>query len=356
MPAMAEAAEVADISEGELAEVAEFLARQVRAGEPMSANARHPADRLRWLLVENPARLADVPLGWRIRSQGKIVGAALCIPFRVAGGGGSATALMFAKFFVDPPFRGMGLGLLMRFARLGKRYPLFVTSTNAIAGELFAKLGARQIAGMDHTMLGVRRLAPLAEELIYRRVGSPVAARILSIAGLMFSRRQPPMRKSLAIASMKRARSVSDIESVLATTPKDQIAIVRDRDYVHWRYFAGDPDIEVWFLQCDSEPPWMIALNVLRGGYRQHIRILNILDVWPPLSPEALWPLINCLSGEYRDRFDVIWLRSQPASVEAEAQAAGWRRHYFPAPLGWNIDSQPVLPDLPWYLMPGESE
>ena len=89
-------------------------------GEAIADVSMTPERRLRWLLLENPNRAHDIPLGWRIRDDaGAVVGAAVCIPLRIGAGEFRTTALMFAKFFVDGEYRGMGLGIFMRFVREG---------------------------------------------------------------------------------------------------------------------------------------------------------------------------------------------------------------------------------------------
>jgi hypothetical protein len=350
-------ANVAEITESEIPEVAAFLARQARPGEPVGANPLPPAERLRWLLLENPARISGIPLGWRIRAIGGVVGAAICVPFRIGAGDFSGTALMFAKFYVDVAFRGMGLGLLMRFVREGERFPLFVTSTNAISGQLFARLGASVIAGMDHTMLGIAKIAPLAEELAFRRLKSSVLARGAGFVSRFFHPRG--LGRAFGAVSrgeLIRQQSADDLAALQLPPPGVAVAVVRDRDYLHWRYFTRERDKEVWSFRLPGEVDRLAVVNEVRAGHRLQIRVLNVLDVWPPATPVVATALVGQLAMQYRGTFDVIWLRSQSDEVEAALRENGWRRHQFPAPLGWYLDRGNRLPVKGWYLMPGESE
>lgn len=343
------------ISEPEIDDVAGFLARQVRSGEAKISGALSPAQRLRWLLLENPRRAAVVPLGWRIRDNaGAIVGAAVCVPMLIGCGEFRSVALMFAKFFVDPPYRGMGLGILMRFIREGRRFPLFCTSTNAVAGELFQKLGAKPIPQMDHTMLGVARVRPLAEEMLVRRLKQPVVARVLSAPAVVIPGRLP----RITGGSLTRLNSTEEVDQLQLQLPlpSGRVAVVRDRAYVHWRYFTGERDKHVYCFASKDNQRRLIVVNEVRSGHRGQIRVLNVLDVWPPASADVATPLAAALAQQYAGRFDALWLRSQPPQAENALAQAGFRRHLFPAQLGWFIDKSGMLPPAEWYSVPGESE
>lgn len=394
-------ATVSEMREADIAEVAAFLARQVRPGEAVSASPLSPAQRLRWLLIDcperrkietaglapapapaagdqasppapgpmksqenprffgqqsaHPAPAALVPLGWHIRgAAGEIAGAAVCVPFQIGAGEFRCTALMFAKFFVDPAYRGMGVGILMRFVREGARFPLFVTSTNAVAGKLFSGVGARQIDGMDHTMLGIVRPMPLVEEWLYRKTARAAAARLLSLpAGTLPSK----LRASESTpGELRRIESAED--PFLARLPAaiHSLAVIRDRAYLRWRYFAGDADKHVYCFQSKNEEDRLVVVNLVRSGYRGQIRVVNVLDVWPPATEASAPGLAGALARQYRGQFDAIWLRSQPVAAEESMRRVGFIRHAFPAPLGWYIDREKRLPTDQWYLTPGESE
>jgi len=346
---------VREILKPDLPAVAEFLSRQVRAGEAVSDAALTPEQRLRWLLLDCPQRPPEIPLGWLIRRHdGAVVGAAVCVPFQIGVGEHIWPALMFAKFFVDPPYRGMGLGILMRFIRLGVRYPLFVTSTNAVAGQLFQKLGATQINGMDHTMLGIARAKPLAEEWLHRRTHNAMLARLLSLPAIAL-----PGKLRFAQAPTSSLQPItSPDDAFLTQVPPTTatISFVHDPAYIRWRYFSGDPDKEVYRFRVDSEQDRLVVVNRVKAGYRGQIRVVNVLDVWPPTTQSSAPALAAALTRQYQGTFDAIWLRSQPPSAEEALEWARFVRHDFPAPLGWFIDREKRLPTEPWYLMPGESE
>src|SRR5437762_9601071 len=114
--ASAERAEVRQIEPTDIPEVATFLERHRRPADAPPTGPLEPEHRLRWLLLENPARAEDVPLGWCIRdADARVAGAMLCAPLHIAGQNFDGRALMSCKFFVDEPHRGLGIGLFMRY-------------------------------------------------------------------------------------------------------------------------------------------------------------------------------------------------------------------------------------------------
>jgi hypothetical protein len=355
--ASAQRAEVHQIEPTDIPQVATFLERQRRPGDAPATGPLDPEQRLSWLLLENPARGDDIPLGWCIRDgDGRVTGAMLCVPLRVAATGFDATALMSCKFFVDEPHRGLGIGLFMRFLKLGQRFPLLATSANAASGALFAQFGGRAIAGTDHTMLGVRRAVPLAEEWFQRRTHRPALARFLA-----FPARFAPSRMKIrpgddAGAELIPIAQPDDLRSLQPPPPAAALAVVRDQPWLRWRYFSADHAAHDLFrFRCNGEDRLLVT-NLIASGYRGRIRVLNVLDVWPPLSAASARALPALLHERYKDRFDVIWLRGQPPDVQQALGAAGFISHHFPAPLGCCIDRAALLPARNWYLMPGESE
>jgi hypothetical protein len=311
-------------------------------------------ERLRWVLLENPARAADIPLGWCVRDGSTIVGTLLCVPFRVGVGDFTCTALMASKFYVDDAHRGMGVAPMMRFLQQGRRFPLLMTSANALAGEIYRKCGAFQLDGMDHTMLGVARPGPLAEEWLARRTGRPLAARLLPLWPLWLVRKR--IRASVAGSELAVMHSAEEATTPPLPRPQGLLAILRDVDYLRWRYFGREAGKDVYRLRVAGEADRLAMVRLARSGYRAQIRVLDVLDVWPAANPLVADRLVGHLAARYAGRFDVIWLRSQPPEAEDALRRIGFLRHAFPAPLGWCVDRANLLPTRGWYLMPGEAE
>lgn len=347
--------QVSSIGESDFPAVAAFAAKYARAGEAISADALSPEERLRWVLLDNPARSADAPFGWCTRDgeSGALVSTLLCVPFRVGAGDFSCTALMASKFYADPNHRGAGIGPLMRFVQEGRRFPLLMTSSNAIAGELYRKCGAYQIEQMDHTMLGVRRPGPLAEEWVFRRTRSVPLARVLALPGHFFHRNIARFHVGGQLVPLTTADQATSFSS---TPPQGTLAVIRDVDYIRWRYFGKERGKDVYRFKLAGSDDRLVAVRLARSGHRGQIRVLDVLDLWPPADPQMIAALVSNLAMRYKGLFDVIWLRSQSDEPEQALHRIGFTRHAFPAPLGWCIDREGKLPTRRWYLMPGESE
>jgi hypothetical protein len=355
--ASAERAAIGQIEPSDIPDVAAFLERHQRAGDIPATGPLDPQRRLHWLLLENPARGDDIPLGWCIRDgDGRVAGAMLCVPLRVAAQGFAETALMSCKFFVDDIHRGLGIGLFMRYLKLGQRFPLLATSANAASGALLAQFGGYTIAGTDHTMLGVHRPAPLAEEWLHRRTQRRGLARILALPARLARGRMRTRAANDPGGELIPISGVDDLRALQLTPSADALAVVRDVTWCEWRYFsAGRGGYDLFRFRWDGEDR-LVVVNLIASGYRAQIRVLNVLDVWPPLAPQSARALAAVLGARYVNRFDAMWLRGQRTEVEEALHGAGFVSHGFPAPLGWCIDRAGMLRTREWYLMPAESE
>ncbi|MDP2325914.1 MAG: hypothetical protein Q8N51_18065, partial [Gammaproteobacteria bacterium] len=115
------ATQVAEITPGDLRAVAEFLAREGDAPSPVAPDVVER--RLKWRLLDNPARQADIPLGWMLKTATReIVGIHLCMPQRFVCPDGEYTLVMSGGYFVAENYRGFGLQLFLRYLKLGRNH------------------------------------------------------------------------------------------------------------------------------------------------------------------------------------------------------------------------------------------
>lgn len=351
-----ERAQIHEINEQDIGAVAQFLERNRRPGEAPAPPPFPSEQRLRWLLLENPARQPDIPLGWFLRNEsGDVVGSLICTHLRVGVKEFSSPCIMCCKFYVDQPYRGMGMQLFRRYVHECGAYPLLATSANTASGRIFQRFDAYEIEQTDHTMLGGARPAPLAEELIHRRTGLAKAARILALPAGMVRRRIPRRPRAGNRGELQPITSFAQVESLNLPATGETVAVVRNVPYLSWRYFASDAGREVFQFSC-GDRNCIIVVNEVRSGYRGQIRVLNILEVWPPPDRDSSVALASSLADHFRGRFDVIWFRCPPIEAQEALREAGFISHAFPAIMGWCIDSGNVLPSRTWYLLPGESE
>jgi hypothetical protein len=206
-------------------------------------------------------------------------------------------------------------------------------------------------------MLGVARVAPLAEEWAYRRTRRAALARLVSLpARLAPARLRRTGSTSTAPGELTRLDSVEQVAALDLPPPGDALAVVRDLDHIRWRYFSGESDVDVLRFSTGAAPDRLVVVNRVTAGHRGQIRVLNVLDVWPPLDPGSAPALGSALADRYRGSFDTLWLRSQPPAAEEALAGAGFVRHLFPYTLGWCMDPGGLLPTRDWYLVPGDSE
>lgn len=348
---------ITELREADLEAAARFLARESSGVEPAAAAAAHAAARLRWLLLDNPARRDDVPLGWLLRDDaGEVVGAMTCVPQRFAIDGRRLTALMSADYYVSPSHRGPGLGIFLRYLRLGDRFPLYCTTAGAATGPLWARFGGAAIAGQDHELLGVAAPAAVIEEAVWRRSGSRWLARVAG--GVAAAAPGGGWRRRPADdADLEPLTSADAAAAVVLQEPAGVLAAVRDRSFLHWRHFSRDAAARgvYAYRRAGAAGPSLVVVDRCMRGHRGQVRGLTVSDLWGPLDPQDLPTLAALLDSRYSGSYDTLTFRGQSPARQAALRRAGFVRRGFAAPLAWCIDRAGLLPTRDWYLVPADA-
>src|ERR1700676_3731539 len=103
-----EPVEIQPLAEADLVDICRTRAGV--SGERADADPIILERRLRWLVGDNPARLDEAPPGWVLRTRsGRIAGSMLCVPQRFASGHDTRTFLLSSGYYVEQPYRGLGL-------------------------------------------------------------------------------------------------------------------------------------------------------------------------------------------------------------------------------------------------------
>ena len=350
-------ATITELAASDLDEAAWFLARESTGADPTSDAAAAASARLRWLMLENPARLDDVPLGWVLRDdRGAIVGAMTCVPGRFAVNGHRFTALMSSNYYVSPSQRGVGLGIFLRYLKLGGRFPLYCTTAGGQSGPLWERFGGFAIADQDHEMLGVAGPGAVVEEAVWRRTGSRWLARAAGGSAVVLPR--GAWRRAAGDAELEELSTVEAVTAIGLPESTEVVSTVRDRAYLHWRYFSHGAQHRAMFAyrRAGAARPSMVVVERVVRGHRGQIRGLTVSDLWGPLPPEDLPLLAGLLDAKYSRSYDMLVIRGQsPARQEALCRA-GFVRRGFAAPVAWCIDRAGMLPTRDWYLVPADSE
>lgn len=358
-PATPPTATLQQIRAEDVGPVAELIHREATGSAPAAAQSASITERMRWLLADNPANADGIPWGWLLRDEhGAVVGAMTCTPMRVACGSWSATALMSAKWFVNEAYRGAGLGIFLRYLKLGKSYPLIATTAGPQSVPLWEKFGGFAISDSDHECVGALRIGPLAEEVLQRRAKVALLSRAAGVVAMVIPAGLRAARRAGKGVQLDRLDSAEKVVAMNLRGPESCISVVRDRAYVHWRHFSGPDaaDREVLACTMPSGHRAMVVTSIARRGYRAQTRALSVLDVWGDLAPSELPALAGALAQRSARTCDAVVLRAQGAPAQQALTASGFVRRAFQQPTTWCIDKANLTPTRSWYLVPGDAE
>ncbi|HLX85008.1 MAG TPA: hypothetical protein VKR59_14000 [Terriglobales bacterium] len=361
-------AKLVTIVESEIGELSRFIAAQ--SGREAGDVESH----LRWFLLENPARETDIPLGCGLRStDGELVGCILCVPQRFRHQQQVLTVMGSSSFYVDERYRGGGGLLFLKFSEFGRRWPLFGNSANADAAGLWKARGAKPIPFSDHELFGVLHWEPVIEESLHRKgVGAGFLSRLAARAGSAVAGITKGLKVDDEPGNLSPLYSADEVIALLIDAlpihePPTELTAARDRDYIRWRYFSNrDKTVAVFaFRSPRFAGPTLVTVNQRLRGYRQQIKTLNLLDVYPPVNPEMGAAIANALvvlyRAHHRDTVDAIVLRGLDQQHQAVFLAKGFVRRQFEAPNGWLLDKTlldktKILPTQNLYLVPADGD
>jgi hypothetical protein len=345
-----ERAELSEIAESDLDDVAAFLRRQ----SPSTAYDRAVLD---WFLVRNPAREPGLPLGWIARDpSGAAIGTKVCSPQRFHAGGRSHLFLMGGGYFVAPEARGVGLLLMRRLLTLGERHVLFAATMNDVSGAIYEHFGGYPIPDSEHELIGVLRWPPVLEEWLVRRLPRPWLARAAAAPGAL---RPAAVRGRAADAARFARLEAHDLAALRIETAAEQIPRIhaeRDARFLRWRYFErGDPSAELLLFDA-ARGPALVAVDLRPRGHRGQIRALRVLDLWGPLTDADLGGVARGLAARYRGRADVVVIRGQPAERQRALIGSGFVRRPLSRAIGVCIDRAGLLPTHDWCLAQADGD
>ena len=344
-----------EIQPSDLEEVARFISRVSGSNTPIAV----ALERLRWIVLQNPAREPTYPLGWILRTDaGEIAGSLCCAPQKFCLEQKKVTFMMAHSFYVDEQHQGGGASIFLKYLRLGRDYPLFVSSANPIVAEMWGKLGGFSLGNSDHEDLGIVGWRPLLAESVYRKTGSDRLAHFAStlIAPWFGVRRQ--LLPRVADGELSRLDTAEQAAGVCSEVLSEKITACRDAAFLQWRYFSG-PDRKTRlfaFLLRSGERKSMVAVEIQNRGYKKQIRALQVLDIWGEAGPEACLSIADCLWREYRQQIDILVFRCLDPAQEKALKANGFRLRSFPAPIAWCIDRHGLLPSRSCYFVPADGD
>jgi hypothetical protein len=344
--------QLVSLSEPNLEELATFIAAQSnRDRETVESH-------LRWFLLENPARTMKDPVAYVLRSDDQLAGCILLSPQMFRCETKDILFMGSSSFYVDEHHRGQGGRIFLQYCRLGRQYPLFGTSANAESAALWKAAGAHPIPHTDHELLGILNWPPIAEEFAHRKSSNHAISRLAGVSANIAGWLRPLQIDCDEHAKLTLLDSVEQVSDLHLPNHSLKLTALRDSAYLRWRYFSGhDPTAAVFaFRSHQPDRDVMVTVNRRPRGYRNQIRTLNILDIYPEISPQE-WPrIVAALIVRYKDVVDAIVLRNLNPELQKILSQRHFQRRAFDAPIGWLLDKFSLLPKTESYLVPADGD
>lgn len=339
--------------ENDLGEIAQFIANQ--SGNPRETVEAH----LQWFLLENPTRRQNDPLGFGLVVANQLVGCILCVPQFFQFGHERILLMGSSSFYVDDRYRGQGGRIFLKYLRLANRWPLFGTSANAEAAALWKAAGAKPIPYSDWELFGVLHWPPVAEEVVHRKYSSRFLTRVAGSSVSHLARLMRPLKiESENCGTLRELTSAQQVNDLRIHGCAAKLTAMRDLAYIRWRYFSGK-DQTVSAFAFRSRPPdqeVLVTVNQRIRGFRNQIKTLNVLDVYPEV-PAAEWlRIIGALLARYQESVDAVVLRNQNQDLQDLFCRKGFQLRIFDAPTGWYLDKAHFLPTSAWYPVPADGD
>lgn len=355
MKASSPPAELVTISESDVAALARFIASQ------SGRDSRTVESHLRWFLLDNPARDPQIPLGCGLRlSNGEFVGCILYVPQIFRFQKRTLPVVWSSCFYVDKDYRrDGGLKIFFTFAKLASTWPLCANSTNADAAKFWKVQKAVPIPDSDHELFGVLRWRGMIEEVLNRRGVPHAVARATSRPAALLVRPFKRLKLETGQAEfLVRLNSAEQVAQLPIHDPAPELTTNRDLAYIRWRYFSGRDQTVAAFAfrnkQVDSEV--LVTVNQRPRGYRGQICSLNLLDIYPVVTPEICASIVAALAERYRNSVDAIVLRGLGQAHQNGFLSRGFLRRPFEAPNGWMLDKSGALPTHNWHFVPADGD
>ncbi|MGB7600060.1 MAG: hypothetical protein WBM24_07125 [Candidatus Sulfotelmatobacter sp.] len=346
-------ADLIALSEKDLSEIAHFIAQQSR--RPREMVEAH----LRWFLLENPARGKNDSLGFGLVDTDQLVGCILCVPQFFQFGRKKILLMGSSSFYVDDRHRGQGGRIFLRYSRLAKQWPLFGTSANAEAAALWKAAGAKPIPYSDRELFGVLHWPPVAEELVHRRYSSRFLSRLARSPVSHLARLLRPLKiASDSCGGLRQLTSAEQVNDLPIHSCSNKLTAMRDLAYIRWRYFSGRDQATSAFAFRGRQPDQevLVTVNQRTRGFRDQIKTLNVLDVYPEVPVEERLRILGALLARYQMTVDAVVLRNQNPDLQDLFCRKGFQLRTFDAPTGWYLDKADLLPHSDWYPVPADGD
>ncbi len=351
----------------DLADAAEFLARWFSSRHPASDSPGAQEDalvllnRLRWLLLENPAVRSDTPRGFCLRDRsGKMRGLNLCFPAAFLWEDQRLAGLGSGSYFVEPEAQSLGFFLFKKYLAIPGYSFFFATTCNANSALLWSKLGGQPVADSELEYILPLRLDRVLPAFVTEKTSSEAARKCASILGrcanLLWQLRRPRSSR-LTISPTQDWQKLSDL--FYRHRRREHITAERSPEFLRWRYGRNTdafPAGVCLVRDARGHEGWFALGNVVRGRRRQ-IRGSVLLDAVWPREHISFQQIVASMLEYVESRTDAIWFRVRP-----EIDCSGCRGGMIPlkrgAPSTFVIrrKNDRPLPAGAWDLTPADGD
>ena len=187
----------------------------------------------------------------------------ICTPFRIASGGAILTrAFDVFKVLRRSAISRHGSWPVDAFCSWAARAFRFSARRPTRLPGQCSKSQRSVINGLDHTMLGISRPRPLIEEWLFRRTHIGTASRFLAAPAFLLPGRIGRGKNAHdRSGELHPIATIDELASLDLQPPGGVTAIVRDRDYLQWRYFSGERDKRVYRYSQSGEVDRLVVVN-----------------------------------------------------------------------------------------------
>jgi hypothetical protein len=214
----------------------------------------------RWRHAENPRRTASIPSFLLAAQGGRAVAVHGLLPLKLKVGDTELVASCSCDLAADPSVRGVGMKIKLKTMSRDLSPVHISTSANEPANRLTLALGGKEVPGGRRRLFKPLRLEKLLPQLLRPRLGGPIGGLVGMLAGysgtaaLAFQRAAAGGRR-VAGARIETIDRFDDRFTELGKRliEPHAVAVIRDREYLEWRYRAYPfPGIESFaLLRCE---------------------------------------------------------------------------------------------------------
>ncbi len=316
------------MAEGDL----ERFTRFWMSGDPTEKAVASKLEKYRWLLARHQQVAPEMPFGWIAQDDGKLIGGKFCFAMEVTRGSARQILAMSSSFRVAEGYGGAAVLLFKEYMRLGTKYPLIATSTNAASAKLWKAFRAKPVAGSDRDWLWLGSSPRATEERWFRKTGKARFAIVVS----PFTRRAPGA--GLPTCTLSEFR--------LETSTVDGWNPTRSADFWEWRIGnAPTPKPEA----CKNDGAYW-AVREDKAGHRNQLAALRLL-AWSEPFDQLLFNATTFI-GEH----DALVISFAPPGFDPLLQQLDFLPVPLEAPLAWILDPSNLLKDEPVNLQGVDSD